>query len=287
MKKCVPRLKDKVAVITGAAGGIGQAVARLFSQHEAILILTDIRRPGWEELGGSENDGSAEVLFAEHNVRDPQSWQLLMDKILKIYGRLDILVNNAGVLHPCAAEELSLEQVQQQVGVNLLGTIYGCQAALRIMKSQQHGKIINVASLGGIVPMPWVAVYSATKYAIRGYSLSLYAELLDSPVQISVVCPDSVATPQLAYELTCDDAVMSFIGKPMNPAHVARAILKVAVNDMSEMLIPTGMGVMARMGMAFPGIFFALFPFLRQIGKRTMIKMREGEGKWQCHSTLH
>jgi 3-oxoacyl-[acyl-carrier protein] reductase len=286
MEKHDLRLKDKVTVITGAAGGIGQAIARLFVHHGAALVLTGIRKRNWDKISPSINARNAEILWVEHDVRDPESWRFLMDRILSDYGRLDILVNNAGTLHPGAAEDLTLDEVQEHIDVNLQGTIYGCQAALHIMKKQQSGKIINVASLGGIVPMPWVAVYSATKFAVRGYSLSLYAELLDSPVQISVVCPDSVATPLLAHELTHDKAVMAFIGQPMEPARVARSVLRVACKDMPEMLIPTGMGVFARTGMAFPRIFFALFPLLKKIGNRTMTKMRRGEGKWQYHSML-
>jgi short-subunit dehydrogenase len=101
--------------------------------------------------------------------------------------------------------------------------------------------------------------------------------LLDSPVEITVVCPDSVATPQLMYELAHDEAVLSFIGEPLKPAHVARGILDAALKDKPEKLIPSGMGVFARTGMAFPRIFFVLFPILKKIGQRTMKKMRREE----------
>jgi 3-oxoacyl-[acyl-carrier protein] reductase len=264
-------------IITGAAGGIGQAIAHLFAYHGATLVLTDIRETALMELRDSLDKSGAKILTAVHDVAKPKSWNSLMWKVLETFGRLDILVNNAGVVEPGAAEVLTPHKIRQQVSVNFLGTVYGCQAALRVMKARRSGKIINVASLGGIVPMPGEAVYSATKFAIRGYSLSLSAELVDSPVEVTVVCPDSVATPQLAYELTHDEAVLSFIGEPLKPEFVAKSILKAALKDKPEKLIPSGMGVLARTGMAFPRIFFALFPILKKIGQRTMAKKRKEE----------
>jgi cyclopentanol dehydrogenase len=286
MKRYAPKLKNKVAIITGAAGGIGRAVAHLFARHEAILVLTDIREHAIEELIDSIKKYNANTLAVVHDVADPRSWHSLMRRVLKSYGRVDILVNNAGVVQPCTAEDLAPDKIHQQVSVNFLGTVYGCQAALRVMKAQKSGKIINMASLGGIVPMPGEAVYSATKSAIRSYSLSIYAELLDSPIEITVVCPDSVATPQLLYELTHDEAVLSFVGRPLKPVRVAKGILDVTIKDKPEMLIPSGMGVLARTGMAFPRIFFVLFPILKKIGLRTMKKMRREEKKWHLHSQL-
>ncbi|MGD9345919.1 MAG: SDR family oxidoreductase [Candidatus Aminicenantes bacterium] len=277
MRKHVLKLEDKVVIITGAAGGIGRAVARLFAHHGAILVLTDIRENALHELRNSLVKSGAKTYTAEHNVSDPKSWHSLMWRVVEIYGRVDILVNNAGVVQPGAAEVLPIHKIHRQVFVNFLGTVYGCQAALRVMKAQGSGKIINVASLGGIVPMPGEAVYSATKSAIRAYSFSLYAELLDSPVEVTAVCPDSVATPQLAYELRHDDAVMSFIGEPLKPERVAKGILDAALNDKPEKLIPSGMGIFVRIGMALPRIFFALYPIFKKIGRRTMEKLRREE----------
>ena len=279
MSRVKPLLKGKVVIITGAAGGIGQAVARLFAKQGASMVLTDIRMSELERLGKALSKSGTEPLLVTHDVTDSHSWEFLMDKTLNVFGKLDVVVNNAGVVQPGIAEMLSLKKTNQQVSVNLMGTIHGCQAALRVMKVQNFGKIINVASLGGIVPMPGEAVYSATKFAIRGYSFSLYAELTDSPVGISVVCSDSVETPQLAFELLHDEAILSFIGSPLKPDQVARGILKAIFKDKPEILIPAWMGILSRLGMAFPKTFFVLFPVLKWIGVRTMRKRREEEKK--------
>ena len=272
-------LEEKVIIITGAAGGIGSATAHLFAQHGAILVLTDIQREKLEELGKILEDLGARMLLVEHDVTDPESWKSIMEEVKKEYGKIDILINNAGIVQPGAMEKISLDKIQQQVSVNLLGTIYGSRAALCIMKEQNFGKIINVASLGGIVPMPGEAVYSATKYAIRGFSLSLYAELHNSPVGIAVVCPDSVDTPQLDYELLYDEAVLSFIGKSLKPEKVAQGILNAVLKKKPEKLIPAGMGALSRTGMAFPRVFFFLFPLLKKIGISTIKKRRQEKKK--------
>jgi len=275
MKSKELKLKDKVVVVTGAAGGIGSAVAHLFAEEGAVLVLTDIRREKLEEVGRTLKDSGRELLLQTHDVADPESWSLLMENIRDKFGRIDILINNAGVTQPGAAENISIKDIRNQVEVNFLGTVYGCQAALRLMRAQNSGKIINVASLGGIVPMPGEAVYSATKYAIRGYSLSLFAELLNDPIDIIAVCPDSVETPQLEYELLHDESVLSFIGEPMMPEKVAQAILSASLKNKPEKLVPSFMGVFCRTGMAFPRLFFLLFPVLKKIGLRTMKKMRK------------
>ena len=268
-------LKEKIIVMTGAAGGIGSATARLFAQQGATLVLTDIASEKLKELGEDLNNSGAKILRVEHDVTDPESWQSLMERVKKEYGKIDVLLNIAGVVQPGAAEGVSLDEVQHQVSINLLGTIYGCRAVLSVMKKQGFGKIINIASLGGIVPLPGEAIYCATKYAVRGYSLALHAEYHNSPVEITVVSPDSVDTPQHDYELLHDEAVLSFIGEPLKPEKVAKGILKAARKKKPEILIPAGMGLICRIGMAFPGIFFFLVPLLEKMGRKTIRKRRE------------
>jgi len=268
-------LKDKVVVITGAAGGIGRELAALLAGRGARLVLTDIRKEKLEELEKAIKTEGIDVRIVEHDVTRPESWDALVSKVLYAFGRIDVLINNAGVVQPGAAWEISREKVEQQLSVNLLGTIYGCRAVLRVMKTQKFGKIVNIASLGGIVPMPGEAVYCATKFGIRGYSLSLAAELQGTPVEVSVVLPDSVDTPQLAYELKHNEAVMSFIGVPLKPEKVARGILKAVIKNKREVLIPAGMGSLCRTAMAFPWLFFLLFPLLKGIGNRNIALRRE------------
>jgi short-subunit dehydrogenase len=272
-------IKDKVVVITGAAGGIGSATARLLAKEGAILVLTDIKKDALEILAKELAAGGTKALTHVHDVRDPDSWKALTDRVLGELGRIDILINNAGVVHPGAAEDLPYDKLQQQIQVNLMGTINGCRAALRVMKPRGEGKIVNVASLGGIVPMSGEAIYSATKAGIRYYTLSLAAELHDSPIDIAVVCPDSVDTPQLAYELQHDEAVLSFVGTAMKPEKVAKGICQAIRKKKAEILVPGGMGTVYRMAMAFPRLYFFLYPLLKKTGSKNIQKRRKAAKK--------
>ena len=268
-------IKNKVVIITGAAGGIGSATARRFGRDGAVLVLADIRKDCLDALEKTLKEEGIEAQGIVHDVTDPESWRAMVEKVLERRGRIDILVNNAGVVHPGAAETVPLAKIQQQVSVNFMGNIHGCRAVLPVMRKQGSGKIVNVASLGGIVPMPGEAVYSATKAAIRGYSLSLGAELKGTGIGVTVVCPDSVETDQLRYELQHDEAVLSFIGEAMKPEKVAAAILKAAKGKKPERLVPSGMGVLARTLMAFPRIYFLAVPALKKIGAKNIAKRRK------------
>ncbi len=267
-------LKGKIVVITGAAGGIGSATARRLAGQGAKLVLTDIKKEALEALAAELAAAGSEAVIHIHDVRDPASWQALTDRVTSELGGIDILINNAGVVHPGPAEELAPEKLQQQIQVNLMGTINGCRAALRVMKPRGRGKIVNVASLGGIVPMSGEAIYSATKAAIRYYTLSLAAELHDSPVEVAVVCPDSVDTPQLAYEMQHDEAVLSFVGTAMKPEKVAQGIHKAIRKSKPEILVPGGFGSVTRLAMAFPRYYFIIYPLLRKTGHKNILKRR-------------
>ncbi|MDD8025740.1 MAG: SDR family NAD(P)-dependent oxidoreductase [Acidobacteriota bacterium] len=267
-------LKGKIVIITGAAGGIGSATARLLAGEGAVLVLTDIKKEGLEALAAELAGTGAKVLTHVHDVRDPASWQVLTDRVRSELGGIDILINNAGVVHPGAAEELAPEKLLQQIQVNLIGTINGCRAALRVMKPQGRGKIVNVASLGGIVPMSGEAIYSATKAGIRYYTLSLAAELHGSPIGVAVVCPDSVETPQLAYEMQHDEAVLSFIGTAMKPEKVAKGIHRAIRKSKPEILVPGGFGSLYRFAMAFPRLYYVFYPMLKKTGGKNILKRR-------------
>jgi short-subunit dehydrogenase len=123
------------------------------------------------------------------------------------------------------------------------------------------------------------AIYSATKAAIRYYTLSLVAELHDSPVDVAVVCPDSVDTPQLAYELQHDEAVLSFIGTALKPEKVAQGIRKAIRKNKPEILVPGGFGSIYRLAMAFPRLYYVLYPTLKKTGSKNIRKRRAAAKK--------
>jgi hypothetical protein len=261
-------------LISGAAGGIGSAAVREFSSRGFTVVVTardeDRARSVTAALGRS-----AHAFAIGLDVTDPASWAAAVERVRSVCGGIDVLVNNAGVLHPGRAEDLSLEAVRRQVDVNLLGVIHGCRAVIPVMRGQLRGRIVNVASLGGMVPMPHEAVYCATKHAVRGYSLSLREELRGSGVAVSLVSCGSVATAQLATELVSEGTWLSFVDPPLAAAEVARAIVAASTGARAEVLVPGASGVLSRGLMAWPEAMFALMPLLRRIGTRNMARMRQ------------
>ncbi len=262
-------LQGKVALVTGGAGGIGRAVARALAGAGARLVLA-----GRDEaaLRAVELPG-APPMVVSLDVRDEVAWDRAIAAVLRDLGRLDVLVHNAGVLEVGTLESRTAEGIRSIVDTNLTGALLGTRAALPALR-QGRGAVIHVASLGGLVPMPFEAAYAATKAGIRHLSFSLRAELAGSGVTVSVVTPDSVDTPQLAEELRHEEATLSFASPALPPDAVGRAVLQALRSGAPEVLVPAGGGLAARIAAAFPRLLLWLLPFLRRSGARRMARMR-------------
>lgn len=265
-------LDGKVALVTGGYGGVGAAVARRLARAGAAVALTGRNQAALAAVDLGAGEGRALRLLLD--VRDPAAWEAAVRRVLAERGRLDVLVNNAGVIAPGALESLPADEVERQIRVNLLGTAFGCRAVIPAMRGGGGGAIVNVASLGGIVPMPFEAVYCATKYALRGLSFALHAELAASGIRVSAVSPDSVETRQLLQELEHDEASLSFASPAMAPEAVAEAVLRAIRTGRPEILVPAVSGFLARLVAAFPGLVLRLLPFLRRAGARRMAERR-------------
>jgi hypothetical protein len=269
-------LEGMVALVTGGYGGIGAAVARRLAREGAAVVLTgrDEAALAAVHLG----PGEPRALRLPLDVGDASAWDAAVRRVLGARGRLDVLVNVAGVVAPGALESLPLAEVERQVRVNLLGAALGCRAVLPAMRARGGGAIVNVASLGGIVPMPFEAIYCATKYALRGLSFALRAELRGSGIRVTVVSPDSVETPQLLAELGHPEASLSFASPALPPGRVAEAVLRAVRRGPPEILVPAASGLVARLLLGFPGLLLRLVPLLRRIGARRMARRRAAGG---------
>jgi NAD(P)-dependent dehydrogenase (short-subunit alcohol dehydrogenase family) len=186
-------LVNKVVVISGAGSGIGLATAQAFAQKGARVHLVDI--------DGQRLDAAAEKLsgfqITTHLVdcRDGQAVRQLAEAIYKSDGRVDILHNNAGVCCGGPVSEISLEDWHWSVDVNLWGVIHSIRAFVpRMIEQGGPAHIINTASMAGLVGLPYVAPYCATKFAVVGLSESLAAELAAYDIRVTTVCPGAVAT---------------------------------------------------------------------------------------------
>jgi 2-dehydro-3-deoxy-L-rhamnonate dehydrogenase (NAD+) len=263
-------LPGRVALITGGAGAIGQSVARALAAAGLRVVLAGRNEAALRVV---ELPGGVPPMVVPLDVRDADGWDRAIAAVVRDLGRLDLLVHNAGVVEVGPLEATAPDRLRAVVDTNLVGALLGTRAALPVLRAT-GGAVIHVASLGGIVPMPFEAAYAATKAGVRQLSFSLRAELAGSGVSVSVVTPDSVDTAQLAEELRHDEASLSFANPPMAADEVGRAVLRTIRSGAPEVLVPAAGGFAARLAAAFPRLLLWLLPFLRRSGAKRMARMR-------------
>ncbi len=190
------RLAGKIAIITGAAKGLGEADARMFAREGATVILTDVDQDNGERVA-AEIGGSAEFVF--HDVRKDAEWQALVEGVVARHGKLDILVNNAGVVELGNIETQTEEDYRFIMAVSADGTFFGCKHAVLAMKQTGGGSIINMASIASIQGEPNVAAYAAAKGAIESLSRSVAVHCANNKYNIrcNSVHPAGILTPMV------------------------------------------------------------------------------------------
>ncbi len=197
----MPRLEGKIALVTGAARGIGAAVARAFvGEGAAGVVLSDIRDEEGKKVASSLG---ASARYRRLDVREPLDWESAMEAILAEFGRLDVLVNNAGVTGfeggavPHDPEHATLTHWHAVLATNLDGTFLGCQYAIRAMRRRKTGSIVNVSSRSGLVGMPGAAAYAASKAAVRNHTktVALYCAAEGLAIRCNSVHPAAILTP--------------------------------------------------------------------------------------------
>ena len=187
-------LNERVAVVTGAASGIGRALALALAQRGALLALVDVDEPGLADSAARVRDLRRPCSTHLVDVADRDAMQKLPEAVVSAHGHVHVLVNNAGVALDGRFEELPLDDIEWLLGVNLWGVIHGCSLFLPHLRREPEAHIVNVSSVFGIVGMPENSAYCASKFAVRGLSESLMVELAGSHVGITVVHPGGVRT---------------------------------------------------------------------------------------------
>lgn len=192
------RVKGKVAIVTGAARGLGKAQAVLLAKEGAKVVATDINETLGKRLPEEVKREGGEAIFIKHDVTNEQGWREVIEKTLSEYGKLDILVNNAGVLLHHTIEELSLEDWRSVLNVNLEGVFLGTKYAIGAMKKSGGGSIVNISSIAGLVGMPDTSSYVASKGAVRLFTKSAALECsklkLDYNIRVNSIHPGFIYT---------------------------------------------------------------------------------------------
>lgn len=268
-------LDGKVIIVAGGTGGIGMETCRLLASRGATLIIAGKRPNGLETLLGEIRAWSPESISFQGDLSLFSTWEGLVDAAAGRFNRIDSLINCVGLLIPGSFDVLKESDIERVVGANLLGAVYGIKAVLPTMKRQQSGHIINVGSLGGIVPMPFEALYSATKFAVRGLSLSLNEELQGTGIQVSLIEPSAVRTKMLGIEATDDQSTITFVNSPLEPNDVAEVILSVLESPRREVILPRVLGRLASLLGMFPNLLAACYPVLNFFGSIGLKRYRK------------
>ncbi|HYK73385.1 MAG TPA: 3-oxoacyl-ACP reductase FabG [Pseudoneobacillus sp.] len=192
------RLKDKVAIITGAANGIGFAAAEVFAREGASVAIADFNEQQGIESSNFLKEKGYDVTFFQVNVADRDSIDSMVSSVLETYGRVDILVNNAGITKDGMLSKLSVEDFQQVIDVNLTGVFHCTQAVLPTMIEQGKGKIINTSSVSGVYGNVGQTNYAATKAGVVGMTKTWAKELGRKGINVNAVAPGFVETGMTA-----------------------------------------------------------------------------------------
>jgi short-subunit dehydrogenase len=186
---------ESVAVVTGAASGIGRALAvRLAGEGIAGLAIADVNSDGLNETARMIEGAGARVSTHAVNVADLNQMQEFAERVVAKHGRVTHLINNAGVSLFGTVEEVSIEDIQWLMNINFWGTVYGVKLFLPVLREQAAAHIVNVSSVFGFIAPPGNAAYSASKFAVRGFTEALRHELKETNITVSCVHPGGVAT---------------------------------------------------------------------------------------------
>lgn len=189
------RLEGKVAIVTGAARGTGEATARRFATEGARVVVADVR----DELGEAVASSLPDAFFQHCDVSDEGHWDSLVSSTVDRFGRVDVLVSNAAVLLLKPLVDTSVEEYERLFRVNELGSFLGIRAVAGPMTDGGGGSIVIISSIDGVYTAPFTAAYAATKFAVRGLARVAALELAGRGIRVNCVCPDA-GNPDMVRE---------------------------------------------------------------------------------------
>jgi 3alpha(or 20beta)-hydroxysteroid dehydrogenase len=225
------RLQGKVAIITGAAGGIGAAAARAFAAEGARLVLTDADASRAEALAGELGEHACSSV---HDVTSEADWDAVVARTLRAHGQIDVLVNNAGVFLAAPLAKTSLEDFRRVIDVNTVGVFLGMRAVTHAMSERGAGSIVNMSSVAGMIGSPYLTAYAASKFAVRGMTKVAARELAGSGVRVNSIHPGQIDTEMNARQREATPELIDRLiaGIPMRrigtPHEVAQALMFLA-----------------------------------------------------------
>lgn len=235
-------MRDKVVVITGASSGFGRGAALKFAEAGANVVAAARRKRALKDLEKESKKLGSQILTIQTDVSNPDDVEELASRTIREFGQIDVWVNNAGVGTVGRFEEIPLEEHEQVIRTNLLGTLYGSYFAVREFRKSGKGVLINMSSFSGKIGTPYLSSYAASKFGIRGLAMALRQELeqnQDLGIHVCTVMPVSFDTPFFEHSA-------NHIGKPVrpippvyDPKKVIDTIVDLAQNPRDEVVVGT------------------------------------------------
>lgn len=261
------RFAGRVVMITGASEGIGAEAARRFVDEGAAVALVARRPEPLEAVAGELRRRGARALAVPADVSRMDDCRRAVEVAVRELGGLHVLVNNAGAHYRGPFEQRTAEEIATMVDVNARGPLVLTHMALPHLR-REGGAVVNVASLAGKVPLPDAATYSATKFALRAFSLALRAELEGSGVKVALVSPGPIRDTGFLMD-ALDQAADVVLAQPMSSAlEVAEQIVDAAHDGRAERASPRGSSLMASATYLVPALRRVLEPVMKARGRR-------------------
>lgn len=236
------RLKDKVAIITGAGSGIGQATAELFGEEGAKVVVVDIDRAAAQVTVQKILDGRGSAHLIQADISKEDDARNISAEAVKAYGRIDILVNNAATF-VLKGFDATIEEWHRSAAVNLIGTAMVTKYTIEHLKRSESGTIVNVGSISSFVAQPDFFVYSSTKAAIVQMSRNMALDLGRYNIRVNSICPGTILTAGsfrhmenaglTLEQFNAEEGARTFLGRVGQPREVACAILFLASDEAS------------------------------------------------------
>ena len=264
---------NKTIIITGASGGIGSALARELDKRRAKLVFADININGLESLASGL---TSNPLIIKCDITDRADVKRLVESAVNKFSKIDILINNAGIIRPALFEDCNYEDIDAQMKVNFMGAVNCSKEVVAVMIPARHGHIVTVSSLAGLVPETYSSIYTASKFALRGFFLTLAIELRKHNIKVSTIFPDSVDTPMLKYEASHGGSPLTFLSNAQSPEKIVQAVIKAIDKNRPETYAPASTGNISKIIMCWPWLVTKLWPQLERLGEKNKSNIKGG-----------